>query len=110
MTSFYCANNKIESFQGLIFPESITYLDVLYNPLSPEYYDENGDVKSIREINEISYNWRLEKGLAIINRTIRDKRAREIQTLWKRYWLKPLLVSDYAYPVSRYMLYHKSIF
>jgi Leucine-rich repeat (LRR) protein len=106
---FLCSNNQIRRFEILI-PEYLTFLGIRNNFLSEEYYDDNGYLKSRIEINEITYRWRFNRGLDIINETIRDKKARDIQRVWRDYWLKPTKIKGYDYPVSRYMISHKGKF
>jgi Leucine-rich repeat (LRR) protein len=107
LLSFNCSNNSLTSLEGLILPDSLVDFDCSNNQLTSEYYNDNGRIKSMNEINEISYKWRVNKASNIINNMIKDKKAREIQNLWKNYWLTPTKIQGYDYPVSRYMIYHK---
>ena len=104
LTHLHCGGNRLTSLPPL--PQSLTILYCSGGGLPPHYY-KGGLLKSISELRVIIQVDTLKKAFDIVRRLISDRAARNIQRVWKRYWLKPYYDPQLGYPVSRYLLHYQ---
>ena len=104
LCELYCATNKLTSLPPL--PPTLSELYCPGNNFPPHYYD-NGQMKSIEELRDIILVDRLRRACSIVHRLVADRAARNIQRVWKRYWLEPYHNTQLGYPVSRYLLHYQ---
>ena len=104
LTNLICYCNRLTSLPPL--PRSLTKLYWIGNPLAL-HYCEKGELKTIEELRVIIQVDRWRRALFIVSRMIRDRSARNIQRVWRRYWLVPYFDPQLGYMVSRYLLHYK---
>ena len=104
LDALYCQANRLTKLPPL--PPSLTKLYCFSNQLPDHYYCDDGQ-KPINELRIIIRMDRWREGLSIVSRLMAERAARNIQRVWKRYWLEPYHDAQMGYPVSRYLLHYQ---
>ena len=104
LTHLGCSGNQLTSIPPL--PASLIEFYCNNDGLPSSYY-YNGLMKPIEEVRMIILIDRLRRGCAMVSRLVSDKAARNIQRVWKRYWLEPYQDVELGYRVSRYLLHYQ---
>ena len=106
LTRLYCSHNRLTNLPPL--PQSLTNLICGDNRFSSNYYNgvNRRCIESLRLIIRVD---RLRKAHTILSQLVGDAAARNIQRVWRRYWMEPYHDSQLGHPVSRYLLHYKDV-
>ena len=83
VTELWCSHNQLTSLKHC--PSSVIELNCIGNQLNDEYKDI-----SIGKIHKLHRKKSFLKGLGIVQRIIKDFKARKIQKIWQRWWYDEL--------------------